>query len=243
MVMIRSLSRGLQALALLADFPEGVSVGEMSSRLDVDKSTAMRLLKTLVDSGFAVQSQRTRRYHMTTRIVGLSHRFLKNLRLRELAYPFLEALVSETNESAHLAIAAGGEALVLDDIVTQASLRVETGAGRFSPLHCTAIGKALLAYSQLKIEGPFHRYTENTLTQQNELVTNLGDVRSRGYAVDNEEYMDGVRCLAAPVIDAHGICVGALGISGPANRVTLAAVPDLGATLLSKARALAEMLA
>lgn len=241
--MIRSLARGLDALTLLAEARNGLSVSEIAESLAVDKSTAMRLMKTLVESGFAHQAMKTRRYHMSMSVVGLGYRHLQDLKLRELAHPLLTRLVAETRESAHLAILAGEEALVMEDIVTQESLRVETGIGRFSPLHCTAIGKALLAFSDAPPPSTLTAYTEKTITQYDALQVHLGFVREQGYALDDEEYTLGVRCMAAPVFDRHGLCVAAIGISGPAVRVTHAMVASHSEKVMHMADAMSRALA
>ena len=219
--MIQSLARGLEALTLLSKMPEGLSVTEVAEALVVDKSTAMRLMKTLVEAGFAVQSKVTRRYYLSMKLVGLGYRYLNDLDLRQMAIPLLENLVKLTKESAHLAILADNEALVLDDIVTTEALRVETGSGRFSPLHCTAIGKSLLAFSEIPIPNQLTRFTDKTITTQKSLQTHLEAIREQGYALDDEEYTIGVRCLAAPVFDKNGLCIATIGISGPAIRVTV----------------------
>jgi IclR family transcriptional regulator, KDG regulon repressor len=236
---VQSLSRGLDILDLLAG--EGsLGVTEIARVIQVDKSTASRLVQTLVGHGFV--EQEGRRYRMSTKVMTLSRRILNQTPLNDRARPFLYELVEQTGECAHIAIYSRGQAYVLEDIETASLLRVAGGAGRMTPLHCTALGKCLLAFSDVLMPAQLPGRTARTITDPQQLRLHLEQVRHQGYAVDDEELETGVRCLAAPVYDYSGKAIAAIGISGPAVRVSVERLPELGRLVSQAGLALSETL-
>jgi len=245
---VRSLGRGLDVLAMLAEARDGVGVSEVASSLSVDKSTAFRLLSTLVRDGFAVQDEDSRRYRAGMRIVQLSARVLERTELREVAVPWVKRLQKVTGESAHLAVLAQGKAVYIHKETSGSGLNVNTEVGRRAPLHCSAIGKALVAElpaSELETMLPAQemtRYTPRTMTTLRELAPHLEVTQSRGYAVDDEEFEPGVRCVAAAIRGHSGRVEAAVGVSGPSFRVTLERIPSLGAIVAETASEISRLL-
>lgn len=117
---------------------------------------------------------------------------------------------------------------------SNAALNVKTEIGRNAPVHCTAIGKALIAHlssedlARVLGEAELTRYTPRSITTLRELIPHLEAVRERGYGIDDEEFDPGVRCVAAPIRDYRDKVVASVGVSGPSVRVTLERVPELG---------------
>ena len=239
---IRSLARGLHILDILGATPEGIGITEIAARLNIDKSSASRILKTLANYGYADQSDSTRRYRLGPRVVQLGQRLLKETPLRDQAKPFLSQLVRETNECAHLAILSQGRAFYLDQAESSASLRVSAGVGTLAPLHCTALGKILLAFSDEPIPAELETYTPRTITDPETLRVHLEQTRRQGYATDDEEYDYGVRCVAGPVYDVNKELVGAMGISGPVGRVTLERILELAEIVMDVVQSLTNHL-
>ncbi len=245
---VRSLARGLDVLAMLAEAEGTVGVTEVAESLSVDKSTAFRLLNTLVGQGFAVQDEDSRRYRAGLRIVQLSRRVLDRTELRAVARPWLKQLQRTTGESSHLAVLAQGQAIYVDKEDSDAGLNVNTEIGRPAALHCSAIGKALIAeLSPEEIEAflsreAMARYTPRTMTAPRELVPHLESIREQGYAVDDEEFEPGVRCVAAPIRGPGGRVKAAIGVSGPSVRVTLERIPELAATVVDTAARISQLL-
>jgi DNA-binding IclR family transcriptional regulator len=239
---VQSLARGLKILDMLAFAEDSVSVTDVAQRLDIDKSSASRLLHTLALYGYADQDPDSRRYRLSPRLMTLSRQFIKRMPLREQAKPFLYDLVEVTGEAAHVAVYAQGQAMVIADVESNRTLRVAGGIGRLAPLYCTAIGKILLAFSGAPVPGELPRQTERTITSHQQLTYHLEEIRYRGYALDNEETDDGVRCLAVPVYDYSGDAIAALGISGPAMRLTVERVPELADAVKVCSRKLSERL-
>jgi DNA-binding IclR family transcriptional regulator len=142
MSYIQSLARGLTILDRLAEAEDGLSITELAEHLQIDKSSASRLMTTLVTHEFAQQKAGSRKFILGKRLFQMSWLLLNRMPVREKAKPFLYRLVAETGECAHTAVYAEGRALVIDDVEAETSLRVVGGVGRMIHLHCTAVGKA-----------------------------------------------------------------------------------------------------
>ena len=219
---MNALERGLKILELLACSERPLGVTEIGTEIGVDKSAAYRLLALLVACGYVEQVPETKRYQLTTRLVELSRAVVARLELLTLAKPFLRALALRTGQSVHLAVMRDWRVVYLDEALPASHLRVDVPVGGLAPAHCTALGKAILC--QLP-PADLDRYfstceltchTSRTLATRAALAADLARARERGYAVDDEEFHEGVRCLAAPVCDHTGQVIAALGISGPA---------------------------
>jgi DNA-binding IclR family transcriptional regulator len=239
---IQSLARGLSILDMLANAEDGMSVTELARQLGVDKSSASRLVQTLARRGYAEQDPLSRRYRLGTQVIVLNRHWQNRMPLRDYAKPFLYELVDQTGEAAHIAIYAQGQVFVLEDVETNATLRVSGGAGRLIPLHCTALGKSLLAFSGVPLPPELPRMTFRTITIPHQLRLHLETIRQQGYAVDDEELDEGVRCLAVPVYDHTGKAIAAMGISGPSVRVTPEHIKYLARILIRSGEALSKRL-
>jgi DNA-binding IclR family transcriptional regulator len=249
---IKSLARGLKAIdmllaedALTEHELTSVSVSALASHLGINKSSASRLMSTLCQYGYAERVAGSRGYrlghklqgHLQTTQLGSGY-----VRLRELAQPFLHQLVELTGECAHAAVHSSKRALVIADVDAPASLKVSGVVGRTEALHCTAIGKCLLAFMDLPLPEDLTARTEYTLSEVGELELHLATIRSQGYAFDNEENYLGVRCLAAPVYDDTGQCIACIGISGPSVRIPLSRIPELAAQVQALSLTLSQTL-
>ncbi|MCY3574469.1 MAG: IclR family transcriptional regulator [Chloroflexi bacterium] len=228
MAEIQTLARGLKILNLLEQARSGLGTTEVAKEMAIDKSSASRLLHTLANYGFVAQDEDSSRYQLGPRLLTLGQRVLGRISLRDHARPYLYQLVDATGECAHLAILAQRQVLYIDQAESSAALRVESEIGTLSPLHCTALGKVLLAFGECALPEALLPFTQRTITAPAILGAQLVQIRQRGYAIDDEEYNYGVRCVAAPVQDHRGMTVGAIGISGPAGRVTLERIDDFG---------------
>ena len=248
---VTSLERGLKILDLLIEVEadvvrraRGLTIQQVANELEVHKSTASRLMHTLVANGYAVPKQGSPRgFRLGPAVQAHQSLTLDQRQLRELAQPFLVALVDQTGECAHAAVAAGGWALVIDDVETGQALRVVPGRGRRVPLHCTSAGKCLLAHGLASIPEKLPARTARTVINPEMLRLHLDEVRERGYALDDEENDPGVRCLSAPVFDARGEPIGCIGIDGPSVRMTDAQLPTLAQRVIDQAIRLSAAIA
>jgi DNA-binding IclR family transcriptional regulator len=243
---VAALERGLKILDLLIEVeadvvrrPRGLSVQQVANELGVHKSTASRLMQTLVAKGYAVPNDGgARGFRLGPAVQVHQGLTLDQRRLRDLAQPVLVQLVHETGECAHAAVASGGWALVIDDVETGEALRVVAGKGRRVPLHCTSAGKCLLAYGLATIPAELPTRTGRTITSPDMLKLHLAEIVERGFALDDEENDPGVRCISAPVFNAEGQAIGCVGIDGPSVRVTPDRIDALAGHVVNAAQRL-----
>lgn len=235
MTEIQSLARGLQILELMWHAGRSVGVTELAQALGIDKSSASRLVKTLVQYGYLQPDKASRRYVPGDRLYQIGWELVNRMPVREKARPYLYRLVVETDECAHTAVYSEGKALVIDDVEVESSLRVVGGTGRLIPLHCTAVGKSLLAFADLPLPTYLEAKMPRTITDLDELRAHLIDTREQGYALDDEEHEPGVRCIAAPVYNFLGAAIASIGISGPSIRVTPDRISQLAACVMRAA--------
>jgi DNA-binding IclR family transcriptional regulator len=240
MAEIQSLARGLKILAKLGDVSTGLSVTEVAEEHAIDKGSASRLLNTLAKYGFAEKDQISRRFYLGPQVVVLSRSLLTRMPLREVAKPFLRELMKSSGECAHIGVLSRDKVLYIDQVESPASLRVNAEVGYMAPLHCTALGKVLLAFSHQPLPEKLERYTDSTLVSREELRKNLEKVIERGYAVDDEEFDVGVRCIAGPIFDFRHKVIGSIGISGPITRMTNAKMVELAELVQTSSRRLSE---
>ena len=239
---IQSLARGLNVLQIMAESDAGIGVTELADRLEVNKATASRLVHTLFNYGFVEQASDGRRYQLGPVLVQLSRAVINRMPLRETAKPYLHQLVKITGECAHLAIYAQGQALYIDQVESDATLRVNADVGQMAPLYCTALGKVLLAFGEYPLPEDLEMRTAETIITREKLAEELEKVYEQGYAIDDEEYDEGVRCIAVPVFDFRNKTVGAIGISGPAARLSLDRLGKMAAQVIRIGQELTDRL-
>lgn len=239
---IQSLARGLHILDLIANSGRSFSVTELAHALQIDKSSASRLVRTLAHYGYLQIEPGTRRYTLGRRLYHIGWQMLNLMPIRHKARSYLQRLVQETGECAHTAVFAEGKALVIDDVETETTLRVVSGTGRMIPLHCTAVGKALLAFAEVPFPQDLQAFTPRTITSREHLEAHLLETFQRGYALDDEEFDDGIRCIAAPVYNAMGMALAVIGISGPKVRLPDDKLEQLANVVMRAARELSAEL-
>lgn len=239
---IQSLARGIRLLDIIASADRAYSITELAAVIDVDKSSASRLVKTLVNYDYLQREPGSRRYVLGKRLHRISWELFNRYPVREKAKPYLYRLVRETGECSHTAVFSEGKALMIDDVEAEASLRVVGGVGRMLYLHCTAVGKGLLAFGDYPFPDHLPAQTSYTLTDPDGLAANLEQIRRQGYALDDEETDMGIRCIAAPVYDYMGSTIATIGISGPTPRVTPDRVQPLAEMVMQVAAELSAEL-
>ena len=231
---IRSVVQALKALDYLESCGNEAGVTEVGQALGVHKSTASRLLATMESRGYVAKNDVTGKYSLGMRVVELAKTKLDQLDLRTYARPFLEELVRRTEETAHLAILDQGSIVYLDKVDTPHTLIMRSRIGYRISAHCTALGKAILAaLPEAKIDAilqkdGLHNFTPNTITDPLMFKEHLRKVRIQGFAIDDEEHEEGMRCAAAIIRNHTGCVVGAISVTGPAVRVSRQRVAEIG---------------
>lgn len=235
---VRTLERGLLLLQALGQSGP-VSLSELARLTKLSPSTAYRLLETLRRHGFVAWDGNFWRVGLRCYQVGLS--FVARGGLLEAAPPQMRQLVAQVGESVNLAVLDGSEAVYVHQVEGHHLVRMFTHLGGRVPLHCSGVGKVLLAWcapdeaKKLLGEGPYTAFTPKTLTQWSTLEAELSKIRQQGYALDDEEREAGVRCIAAPIQDRSGV-VGAISLSAPVLRLPLNALHQVVPLVLETAR-------
>jgi IclR family acetate operon transcriptional repressor len=242
-----NLRNACRILKRLSEFPGGLDLGSISRDMKVPRTTVLRICTTLELESLLGRTAEGR-YVLGSGLAPLGIRALPNSSLREMAVPILSQLAARTGETAHLAVLCDKKSLLLEVCDSPNPLRVASRPGSLALIHCSATGKVFLAYA---VHGPLEKFfagmelesrTSNTITDVKTLEKEVKRVRSRGYAVDNEEYYLGVRCVGAPVRDAQSHVVASVGITGAAVRFPVSLVKTHAQAVLEGAARLSKAL-
>lgn len=227
MAQIQSVGRALEILNILTQHPQGLGVTEISNRLNTAKSTAHRLLSTLLEYNFLSQDPLTNDYKLGTQILYISNFILENFNIRDVAKLRIEELSRAANETVHLCIYDSDEIVYVDKVESNQTLRMHSRIGKRGLMHCTGVGKSILAYLEpeevesILLTKGMKAFTENTITNLEDMNNELMIIKQNGYALDNIENENGIRCIAAPIFDHNQKPIAAISISGPDSRVTM----------------------
>lgn len=217
---VPALERALEILELLSSSRSGMALPEISNQLQLPRSSVHCLLLTLERHGYLHRNERTNRYLFGSKLFSLANTAINGLELHEVAAPFLQQLMEHTRLTVHLAILERHEAVLIEKVEPPSALRIATWLGKRMEVHCTGVGKALIAYlpdgeiEHLARTHGLPRHNDDTIVSLRKLRDELIKVRRLGYAIDDEEDEIGFRCIAAPVFDRSGGAVAAISISG-----------------------------
>jgi len=197
---------------------KGVTLQEITNSLEMHRSNVFRYLKTLVNCGWLDYDLETFRYHIGRKPLQIAGTSLNQLDLRAIAHPFLQKLVDETCLAIHLGVLSGSSIVYIDKVENNSPIQMRSRPGMSAPVHCTAMGKALLATCSTQrvialVGEDLTAYTPKTITDIGGLLANLDKVRERGYAIDNEENEIGIGCVAAAIFGYEDDAIGAVSLS------------------------------
>jgi IclR family transcriptional regulator, KDG regulon repressor len=244
--MVRSVARAIQILEFLGNH-EGANVTEISQRLGFPKSTSHEILSTLEQENIIAKDQHNR-YHLGLKLFELGSMAQTDLEIRRVASPYVKQLNAELDETVHLTVLEGDQVLYVDCLESSKRLRTYSVLGIRAPLYCTSVGKAILAFldeerrEALLAAMRLEKFTENTITDKAFLTDELQMIAQRGYAVDNMEHEDGLRCVGAPIRNHAGRVFAAISVSGPSQRITLGNVSQIGKVVMAQAANISEQL-
>jgi DNA-binding IclR family transcriptional regulator len=238
---VQALDRAFAVLDLLGESEVPLGLAQVASALQLHKSTAHRFLMVL-ERHHMVERTGNGKFRLGLRLFEYGNRAIEQYDLRERAQPHLRRLVSETNETAHLCILEQAHIIYLDKLEPMRSVRMITRVGASNPVHCTSVGKAILAFmpaeriAEVIRKTRFERFTSRTITSADAFRAEIEKTHRRGYAVDDEELEEGLRCIAVPILDAQKFPVAAVSVSGPSFRVTAKKLPEIAHHLLQCVR-------
>lgn len=238
---VQVLDRALAALAILSDSSSDCSLAELCASLKLHKSTVHRLMMVLEQHRLVVKHPETGRYRLGLRLFELGSKAIDGLDLRGRARPYLNRLQQAFGETVFFCILDEGQVFYMEKVESQQSVRTACTVGSRAPAYCTAVGKAMLAeLPDSEVHSIVRRWglktvTKNTITTESALKAELKAIRSRGYAIDDEEKEEGLRCVGSAVRAHSGKLVAAMSISGPAFRMTKERIPEVGRALLQAA--------
>ncbi|MDD4315748.1 MAG: IclR family transcriptional regulator [Clostridia bacterium] len=235
--MSKSLERGLQSLLFLSS-KKSVGVTELAEELQVNKSTAFRVLETLRQFNMAEQNKSTSKYKLGPAVLKLSEQLYKNLNIISIARPHMQRISEEVGESVHLCILSNDSAVVIEQIMTSSRLTVNAKIGNKEPLHSSSVGKCLIAFSSPQVISQitdgmaFEKFSEKTIASKEDFFAELEKVRQRGYAIDDGEISEDIRCIAVPIFNYLNEVTYSMGVSGPTSRMTAGKIESIAANLI-----------
>ena len=241
------LERAFGVLELLAASSNGLTLPDIARKLQIPKSSAHCILLTLLRQGYLSRSDRTRRYVLGQKLFSLASHALAGQDVREAAMPHLRQLMLATKLTVHLGVLEGGEAILIAKVDPPGVTGLATWLGRRMDVHCTGMGKALIAnlpaedLEQFLRSRTFPRHNENTIVSSKRLKQELDTVRANGFATDDEEDEVGYRCIGVPVLD-RGRIVAAVSVAGSVTQVTNENKGELVRHLTRAAEAIANAL-
>lgn len=220
-----SLDRALGVLECLGRHPQGLGLSELATEMGLSLNFVYRVTQSLTAHGYVTRDA-AKRFRIGAKLLTLCQPVSDDIPLTEAVMPALRWLSEQTGEAAHVGIIAGSEGLVLERVVGRALIKFYVERGTRFPLHTSAPGKVMLAFmpeaerEAIIREMTFERYQPWTIANRKDFLKCLAETRSTGYAVDAGEHLEGHHCIGAPILDAEGIALASLWITGPSQRLS-----------------------
>jgi DNA-binding IclR family transcriptional regulator len=231
-IMINSVLKAIKIMHLFNETETRLTLTEISRRLEIPKSTAHNLLKTLLSQGY-IEKVDGDAYALGTTPLVLTQNIRVNVEIRDPAAPLLRKLADYARESVYLTIRDGDHVLYIYAVESPQRLLARTAVGDRAPLHCTSVGKAILAFLPgEEVEAIMTRagmavFTEKTISSLEALKEDLAKTRKRGYAIDCGEHEVSTFCIGAPILDRRGRLIGACSLSGTNPDIVADRLDDL----------------
>ena len=211
------LGKTFAVIKCISENDDGMTLRDIVKNLEAPKSTVFKILHTLEKE--LILEKKNDKYFLGSMLIHYGLHTLSQRDLKAVAKPFLSSLMVDTGETSHLAVPVGMQTMILDAVLTTHPIRFSSPVGSLFPLYCTSHGKLFLAYNnnftlkEYVASNTLMKRTENTITRTAALNKELELIRSRGYSMDEGEFIDDIRCCAAAVQDNKGLCIGAVGIT------------------------------
>ena len=223
---VQVLDRAINILEFIGRQSSGeAGLPELSAAMKLHKTTTHRIAHVLESRGLLRCGVDSNRYRLGLHLYDLGCQAFDHVNIRDEARPLMTRVAYEVGETVHLALLDRAEVLYIERVESQRSLTMGSKLGARNPVYCTALGKAILAFSpESEVDGVLagsrmEARTRNTITNILAFKRELERIRDRGYAIDDEEIEEGIRCIAAPILNASDCAVAALSVSGPSSRI------------------------
>jgi DNA-binding IclR family transcriptional regulator len=244
----QSLKRGLRIIEVIAAIGSSATLTEISRKTALPRSTTHHLLRALVEFGYLIQDGDTRSYTLAPKLFCLTRNTWTQEQLAEIAMPFLDDLSRRTGEGSSLAVLRDGVVTIIAKREPDGPVRVVQEVGATRPIYCTAVGKTLAAWlPEQELRGiirrtVFEQKTAKTITSTTLFLRELARIRTTGFAVDNEEHIEGIRCIATPVRDYSGNVSASLCVVGPKNHLPQRRLSEIRKILIAVSAGLSARL-
>ena len=233
---VQSIDRAVAILECFSEENKEYRLSEISEKLDLNKSTVHGIITTLKYHGFVSQDEETQKYKLGIRFIEFGQLVVNSIIIRDAASPVIDELCGRIDETVHIGMLDGLDIVWIEKKECTKSVKISTKIGGRLPAYTTADGKVLLSYLE---EGKLKKYlpkkipqfTKNTITRKADFVKRLIEIKKNGYAIDNEEFVEGIKCVAAPIFDHNGNAKFCLSTTAPAFRMNDEKILDLVAVI------------
>jgi DNA-binding IclR family transcriptional regulator len=243
-----ALSRGLALLEKLSEFPNGLTLTQLSAAIGSPKNSTSRLIQTLVACGYVVRDDATLLIRLTGKVLKLVHPRAGDVSFVECALPVMRDLRDQTGETVLLGVAIGDEVVIIEKVESRKPIRIGVDIGLRLDLHNNAPGKVIVAFQHPKERERLIRRlkltptTPHTITDGEELRRECDRIVEQGYGTDREEHGVGIRCVAAPVFQKPNQILGCIWVSAPSGRLTESDFANLAPSVVNAAKAVEQRL-
>lgn len=244
---VQSVERAFTLLESLGQ-QRTLTLAELADSIGVHKTTVYRLLNTMTMLGYVRQDPETQKYDLGFKVLDVANRLLSSMDIRNVAQPTIRRLVVEVGTPVNLAVLSGGEVLYIEKLEGPDMHTTYSFIGKRAPVHCSALGKAMTAFlpreevERILKQHPLVPKTRLTLTDEKAFLAHMKTVREKGWALDDEEFEMGIRCIATPIFDFQGRPVAGISTTGPIAVMTLERLEALGPVMLASSHEVSTLL-
>lgn len=245
-LQVPALQRGLAMLELLAGMPEGATLSELATDLQISLASVFRLAGGLEELGYVRRDAKTKRFAVTQKLLLLGQPHSGRRSLVESAIEPMRRILTATGETTQLCCLAEADCVILEQLPALHPFKYIVDLGSRVPIHCCAPGKAILAFlpddalDAVLARLRFEKHTDRTITSRRALLVELERIRACGYALDHGEHFEGIHCVAAPLLDRHGRTIAAITIAGPSTRISPERFEEFGRVIVAAANQAAQ---
>ena len=244
--IIPNLLNACKVLKLLQENADGLSIAQITELLKIPRTTTLRIVSTFCEERFLTKENSV--FKLGSGLIPIGMKALEGIDLRSASIPVLKSLADKTNETAHLAVLSDHKCLLLEVCQSPHPIRVGSPAGSLADIHCSATGKLFMAHllkenlEEYFKETELTKRTPKTITTITALKKEVEVTLEQGFGLDDEEYAEGIRCLAAPVLDSKGTVIAAIGITGTTTRFTKRKIAQFAVAAMQAAAQLSQSL-